>query len=105
MMFACAERNISADNWQSGKEGGEGGGGRGGGGKEIGRGWGRKERGGCILPLYMELEGEHCQNLAEGIHSVHTVRNLVHHTLLSVSCQVSAIFGTCSVVGLNGTLV
>ncbi len=40
MMFACAERNISADNWQSGKEGGKGVGGRGGGGKEIGRGWG-----------------------------------------------------------------
>ncbi len=27
------------------------------------------------------------------------------HTLLSVSCQVSAKFGTCTVAGLNGTHV
>ncbi len=27
------------------------------------------------------------------------------HSLLSVSCQVSAKFGTCTVVGLNGTHV
>ncbi len=31
--------------------------------KEIGKGVGKEGRGGCILPLYMELEGEHCQNV------------------------------------------
>jgi hypothetical protein len=32
-------------------------------------------------------------------------RNLVFYSLLSVSCQVTAKFGTCTVMGLNGTLV
>jgi hypothetical protein len=65
---------------REGRGGGGGWGEDGEGVKEIG-GWG-EERGGCILPLYMELEGKHCQNLAGGEHTVYTARKSEHHTLI-----------------------